>query len=132
MSDDYRNNAGNHWHGNTFGKIYIDPESSKRPNVLFVSAVKKMHRRAGSTLSREEIDADKQWIPQQTTTSNTHVTTPAATAADLMAQIGIGVCGKHKSDDISQGYDECMDHVIGSAAEVERLWSIARYILTTT
>ena len=43
----------------------------------------------------------------------------------------IRVCGKRKSDDISQGYDDCMDHVIGSAAEVERLWSIARYILTT-
>jgi hypothetical protein len=84
LSDDYRNDAGNHWHGNTFGKIYIDPESSKRPNVLFVSAVKKMQRRAGSTLSSEEIDADKQWMPQQTTTSNTHVTTPAATAADLV------------------------------------------------
>jgi hypothetical protein len=28
--------------------------------------------------------------------------------------------------------DDCFDHVIGSAAEVERLWSIARYIFTTT
>ena len=78
LSDDYRNDAGNHWHGNSFGKIYTDPESSKRPNVLFVSAVKKMQRRAGSTLSSKEIDAVKQWMPQQTTTSNNHVTTPAA------------------------------------------------------
>ena len=28
--------------------------------------------------------------------------------------------------------DNCFDHVIGIAAEVERLWSIARYILTTS
>ena len=28
--------------------------------------------------------------------------------------------------------DNCFDHIIGSAAEVERLWSIARYILTTS
>jgi hypothetical protein len=28
--------------------------------------------------------------------------------------------------------DNCLDHVIGSAAEVERLWSEARYIMTTS
>ncbi len=27
--------------------------------------------------------------------------------------------------------DSSFDHVIGSAAEVERLWSIAKYVLTT-
>jgi hypothetical protein len=28
--------------------------------------------------------------------------------------------------------DNCLDHVIGSVAEVERLWSEARYIMTTS
>ena len=42
--------------------------------------------------------------------------------------------GKRKSGEISEvsNNDDCFDHVIGSAAEVERLWSIERYILTTT
>ena len=42
--------------------------------------------------------------------------------------------GKRKAGEISEvsNNDDCFDHVIGSAAEVERLWSIARYILTST
>jgi hypothetical protein len=35
-------------------------------------------------------------------------------------------------DGINTNDDTCLDHVIGSAAEVERLWSMARYTLTTT
>jgi hypothetical protein len=44
--------------------------------------------------------------------------------------------GKRKADEISEdnssNSDDCFDHVIGSAAVVERLWLVARYILTTT
>ena len=43
--------------------------------------------------------------------------------------------GKRKVDIISDLKDDvdatCLDHVIGSAVEVERLWSVARYLLTT-
>ena len=35
-------------------------------------------------------------------------------------------------DGLNTNDDTCLDHVIGSAAEVERLWSMARYTLTTT
>ena len=62
----------------------------------------------------------------------------APTAADLLAHLPANSVGKssgekRKSNEISAGgFDDCFDHVIGSAAEVERLWSIARYILTTT
>ncbi len=56
------------------------------------------------------------------------------TAAHLVAQLSGNKAGneKHKADEIRVDMDDCFDHVIGSAAEVERLWSIARYILTTT
>jgi len=131
LSERNRSNPNSHWYGNTFGKLYIDPKSNKRPDVPFVSAVKKMQKRAGSTLNEEEIAAVEQWMPEKTVPTNNRTTTPA-TAADFFAQASTSVGGKRKSDDISQGYDDCMDHVIGSAAEVERLWSIARYILTTT
>ena len=43
--------------------------------------------------------------------------------------------GKRKADQISklkeEKDDDGLDHVVGSAAEPERLWSMARYLLTT-
>ena len=43
--------------------------------------------------------------------------------------------GKRKADSISVLKDDtddtCLDHVIGSAAKVEILWYMARYLLTT-
>ena len=130
MSEQCRLDKDSHWYGNKFGNVYIDPKSDKRPNVAFCSAVKKMQKREGSTLDDEEMAAIKQWMPDKTVPTNNRAT-PPVTAADFLAQASTGVGGKRKSDDISQGYDDCMDHVIGSAAEVERLWSIARFILTT-
>ena len=68
---------------------------------------------------------------QTTTLPSRQDGTAPTTAADLLSRITGG--GKRTSNEISPaGYDDCFDHVIGSAAEVERLWSIARYILTTT
>ena len=61
----------------------------------------------------------------------------ATTIADLVAQLPgtVDGGGKRKADEISEEYyinsDDCFDYVIGSAAVVERLWSVARYILTT-
>ena len=61
----------------------------------------------------------------------------ATTIADLVAQLPgtVDGGGKRKADEISEVYyinsDDCFDYVIGSAAVVERLWSVARYILTT-
>jgi hypothetical protein len=137
LSDEHRDDPNSHWHNNKFGKVYIDPESNKRPDKVFVSAVKKMKRREGSTLTAEETDVIKQWLPKRTTTMPLG-SGAAPTAADLLAHLPATSVGKssgekRKSNEISAGgFDDCFDHVIGSAAEVERLWSIARYILTTT
>ncbi len=51
-----------------------------------------------------------------------------------MAQLSGNKAGneKLKADEISVEFDDCFDHVIRTAAEVERLLSIARYILATT
>ena len=78
------------------------------------------------------------WLPKTATPafSANHATT---SIADLVAQLPGTVDGggkrKAKEDEISEEYnsnsDDCFDHVIGSAAVVERLWSVARYILTT-
>ena len=53
--------------------------------------------------------------------------------ADCLSQLRGGV--KRKADQMNNACDNddnCFDHIIGSAAEVERLWSIARYFLTTS
>ena len=53
--------------------------------------------------------------------------------ADRLSQLRGGK--KRKADQMNNACDNddnCFDHIIGSAAEVERLWSIARYILTTS
>ncbi len=48
----------------------------------------------------------------------------------------ITLAKKRKADQMDDGLnvndDTFLDHVIGSAAEVERLWLMARYTLTTT
>jgi hypothetical protein len=56
------------------------------------------------------------------------------TADHLVAQLSGNEAGneKWKADEIRVELDDCVDHVIGSAAEVEWLWSIVRYILTAT
>jgi len=83
-------------------------------------------------LNDDETKAVKRWLPQE---SNSSTVMPGAnmTAADMIAQIsGNKTAGvKRNSDEMSVEVDDCFDHVIGSAAEVERLWSIARYLLTT-
>jgi hypothetical protein len=53
--------------------------------------------------------------------------------ADRLSQLRGG--NKRKADEINNACnndDNSFDHVIGSAAEVERLWSVARYILITS
>jgi hypothetical protein len=58
----------------------------------------------------------------------------ATTIADLVAQLPgtVDGGGKRKADEISEEYnsnsDDCFDHMIGNAAVVERLWSVARYL----
>ena len=65
--------------------------------------------RAGSTLTDDETDEIKKWLPKQTTTlpSRQDGTAPT-TAADLLSRITGG--GKRTSNEISPaGCDDCFD-----------------------
>ena len=134
LSENNRDNIDSDWYGNSFGKVYIATDSAKRPDKAFVSAVIKMQRRQGTMLNHDETEAVKKWLPQE---SNSSTVMPGTgtnmTAADMIAQMsGNKTAGvKRNSDEMSVEVDDCFDHIIGSAAEVERLWSIARYLLTT-
>jgi hypothetical protein len=118
-----------------FGNVYIALDSLKQPDRAFVSAVCKMQKQMGSELNADEKSAIKRWLPKTATVAvlANHATTVAELVAQLPGTVDGG--GKLKADEISEEYysnsNDCFDHVIGSAAVVERLWSVARYTLTT-
>jgi hypothetical protein len=84
-------------------------------------------------LNDDETEAVKRWLPPESNSSTVMPGAKNMTASEMIAQIsGNKTAGvKRNSDEMSVDVDDCFDHVIGSAAEVERLWSIARYLLTT-
>jgi hypothetical protein len=62
--------------------------------------------------------------------------TATVSLADRLLQLkGHNIGEKRKADDndgLNTNDDTCLDHAIGSAAEVERLWAMARCNLTAT
>ena len=59
--------------------------------------------------------------------------TSSKSATASLKTVDSSTVSKRKADDISPSIDDenHLDHVLGSAAEVERVWSWARYILTS-
>ena len=116
---------------NTFGKVYISPDSTKRPDWTFANAVCKMQKRQAYTLSVDEKLAINKWLEKP---AGNEVQSNLS-LADHLSQLRGGE--KRKANQMNNACDNdsddnCFDHIIGSAAEVEHLWSIARYILTTS
>lgn len=139
FSEQFRADPVNHWYDNNFGTTYIKPDSAKRPDQAFANAAVKMQQRAGHTLNREEKLAVKKWIkkPAVDTRRNNHPVSNSTSIVELLQKKKEAALGKRKADQVSVGYsmgkeDSSLDHVIGSAAGVERLWSQARYVLTTS
>jgi len=128
-AEEGRSNAISPWYRNTFGKVYISPDSTKRPDRTFANAVCKMQKRQAHTLSVDEKLAINKWLEKP---AGNEVQSNLS-LADCLSQLRGGK--KRKADQMNNACDNddnCFDHIIGSAAEVERLWSIARYILTTS
>jgi hypothetical protein len=55
---------------NSFGKVYIFSQSSKRPDKTFTNAVCKMQKRQVYTLTRDEKGAISKWLEKPATTQN--------------------------------------------------------------
>ena len=49
-AEEGRSNAISPWYRNTFGKVYISPDSTKRPDWTFANAVCKMQKRQAYNL----------------------------------------------------------------------------------
>jgi hypothetical protein len=117
------------WRNNTIGTMYIDPESNKQPNKAFVNATIKMQKRVAHTLLIMERSAISKWLKKAPTNDNRRTMSLADRLKNPEPR------GEKRTAEQLHGHhdaDNCLDHVIGSAAEVERLWSEARYIMTTS
>ena len=125
-----REDKNSHWSNNTFGTVYIDPKSDKRPNKAFVNATIKMQRWVGHTLLTLERSVISKWLKKAPTHDKGRTMSLADRLKDSEPR------GEKRTAEQMHGHnnhaDSCLDHVIGSAAEVEHLWSEARYIMTTS
>ncbi len=130
-----RGPTGNHWYKNKFGTLYIASDSEKRPTITFENAVCKMQMRQAHTLTlREKAPVDK-WLekPAGGKCKDARTTDASISLAARLSKLVGTDAGKTQNEHELKGVcmnNSCFDHVIGSAAEVERLWSIARYVLT--
>ena len=73
--------------------------------------------------------AVKKWVGKKKGGNAEAPDSPLKTLAEQMKKSAKGSSKKRKGEEID---DDVFDHhVLGCAAEVERLWSIARYVLTS-
>ena len=97
--------------------MYIGPDSEKLPDPFFESGVCKIQNGLTSLLTEEEKMACR------------HLEEPGADHANNIALTFADVVEKTKSELQAVRYCNC-NCILGSVAEVERLWSIAKNILT--
>jgi hypothetical protein len=124
---------GSHWYKNKLKRTYISPRSEKLTSPCFISGVVKIQEKDFARMSMDEIEACKALkLPGERTNNNHHAggTRPRKTFKEVMADRGRSALKKHKLESTSDhgGYIDCQ-FILGSAAEVERCWSEARYIL---
>ena len=102
------------WSNNTFGTVYINPESDKQPNKAFVNATIKMQKRVAHTLLTSERSAISKWLKKAPTNDNRRTMSLADHLKDPEP------CGEKRMTEQLHGHDNhadnCLDHVIGSAS----------------
>jgi hypothetical protein len=105
------------WRNNTIGTMYIDPESNKQPNKAFVNATIKMQKRVAHTLLIMERSAISKWLKEAPTNDNRRTRLIADRLKDPEPCREMRTVEQlcHHDNNV----DNCLDHVIGSPAEVE-------------
>ena len=115
------------WYGHKLEGDYIGPNSSKQPDPYFVSGVIKIQDNNCAQMTVEEKDACQSLLAKdyEIGVAQAQQTTLADRMRDRIKKRKAGVMDQ----DLSSPYRNC-DFICGSAAEVERLWSVAKKILT--
>ena len=116
------------WYRNRLGDEYISPTSPKIPNPSFLSGVIKIQNKDTSSMNEEEEEACHNLLNKNSIESlDSSSMSLAERIRDKQKKRKVGEIDERVNDKYCN-----VDYICGSAAEVERLWSISRYILTTS
>ena len=123
-------NTNSNWHGRKLPGTYINPDSDKLPDPHFVSGVIKIQLNQLLQLSAEEkaacIRLINKCVEEQEINDSQSIGL-AARMKERMKKRKAGVLENMKASPYVN-----VDFICGSAAEVERLWSIAKHILSNS
>ena len=127
------NDSSSCWYNKKLAGTYIERRSCKLPAPDFVEGVIKIQEGKIMELTQEEKDAchrlENQQQHQDATEETEEGETPtfASRFRDRMKKRKAGELERSQHSPYQN-----VDYICGSAAEVERLWSLCRYILTNT
>lgn len=116
-----RADSGSPFYGCKLGTTYISTDSYISTESSFECAVVKIQRNEASSLSAAELNACKNFKLHKTNTPSSTIR-ERSTIAEKLAE------KKRRRLDDSDKYMNC-SFILGSVAEVERLWSIAGNLL---
>jgi hypothetical protein len=119
-----KGNPESDFHRCKLGKIYIGAGCDKLPDPDFISGVCKIQNGNIGDMADDEKEACSHL--------RANVGEEEEAAATLTFQEKLTkMRNKKRSSACLDAQFENVDYIIGSAAEVERVWSVARYVLTT-
>ena len=110
------------WYKNCLGEDYITARSTKIPDRPFVNAVLKIQRNEHTSLTTTERNTVKKLLMSADVSGDCEEL--EQTAEEQMRKALM-------RRRVASGEYENANFVLASAAEVERVWSMARYLLTT-
>ena len=118
------------WYKNTLGDRYIGPQSEKLSDPAFESGVVKIQRGEEVSMTLAEkvacrsLEVGDDEIGEEVEAAEEEVQTLMKKLKEKKRKRKAGEFSSKKSEYLN------VDFISGSAAEVERLWSICKYILT--
>ena len=125
---DGNDDRGSGWWNSKLPGLYITPDSEKLPDPDFVRGVIKMQENNHAQLTSDEKEAcSRLLVEQEDGNQNPQQTSLAERMRERIRKRKAGVLEVN----LSSPYKN-VDFICGSAAEVERLWSLAKNVLTNS
>jgi hypothetical protein len=125
-SDEKFTDNTSHWYQNALGEEYIGAESEKLPDPYFVSGVCKIQMGDPNSLTEEEVEACRHL--EEGEQSDGEIDNEGMSLEDKI-QLNRKKRKAGTSRDRKSKYKN-VDFILGSAAEVERLWSSCKHVFT--
>ena len=122
-----KNNRESPWYKNQFGKDHICPHSEKLPDPDFTSGVIKIQNKDDSNMTQREEEACVCLLINYT---DAYVAENISECfQDRMSKSKKRKVSELEGTDVRSKYHN-IDYIGGSAAEVEQLWSEAKFVVT--